>query len=366
MGERVIHSYDFEGISLKIQEFRLRPKRLIAGDLVELRSPREILATLDDEGCLDGLPFMPEMLAYFGKAFPVGARVERACDTISGPGVRRIPDAVVLDDARCDGSFHGGCQARCRIYWKEEWLRLSQGNDSAQNLRWTEEFDELAARVSRVTRSAEGGKVIFRCQATALPTASLKVRRREAPRSYAMELVSKNVEPRHFLRVLLRTIAEGMAMSLRLMPRGEFMPYDESKRVRDPSEPREFAPGELVRIRSKDEIARTLGRDGKNKGLWFDREMAPYCGKTVRILRKVERIIDEPTGKMIELKNDCYMLEGIICKGDLSFARRFCPRAIYPYWRACWLEPVEDPAMTMSTEPGGTGHDQRVSTPLGG
>ena len=33
------------------------------GDLVEVRSEEEILRTLDADGKLDGLPFMPEMLA---------------------------------------------------------------------------------------------------------------------------------------------------------------------------------------------------------------------------------------------------------------------------------------------------------------
>ena len=42
-----------------------------AGDRVELRSPAEILATLDERGCLDGLPFMPEMLGFFGRPFTV-------------------------------------------------------------------------------------------------------------------------------------------------------------------------------------------------------------------------------------------------------------------------------------------------------
>jgi len=35
---------------------------LKAGDLVEIRSAEEIFATLDDDGCLDRLPFMAEML----------------------------------------------------------------------------------------------------------------------------------------------------------------------------------------------------------------------------------------------------------------------------------------------------------------
>ena len=65
------------------------------GDVVELRPPDAILATLDGDGALDGLPFMPEMLGYFGRSYSVAARVERACDTIetsvtlpSVPGVQ--------------------------------------------------------------------------------------------------------------------------------------------------------------------------------------------------------------------------------------------------------------------------------------
>jgi hypothetical protein len=33
-----------------------------AGDFVEVRSGEDILATLDQDGCVDGMPFMPEML----------------------------------------------------------------------------------------------------------------------------------------------------------------------------------------------------------------------------------------------------------------------------------------------------------------
>ena len=44
-----------------------------AGDRVIVRSPEEILSTLDADGTLHGLPFMPEMLDWCGKPF----RVER-------------------------------------------------------------------------------------------------------------------------------------------------------------------------------------------------------------------------------------------------------------------------------------------------
>ena len=40
-------------------------------------------------------------------------------------------DTVFLENLRCDGASHGGCQAECRIYWKEAWLRRVEGDVEA-------------------------------------------------------------------------------------------------------------------------------------------------------------------------------------------------------------------------------------------
>jgi len=52
------------------------------GDWVEVRSKEEILRTLDKQGKLDGLPFMPQMFKYCGKRFRVYRRAHKTCDTI--------------------------------------------------------------------------------------------------------------------------------------------------------------------------------------------------------------------------------------------------------------------------------------------
>ena len=41
--------------------------RYRTGDLVEVRSKEEILATLDQHGSVDGMPFMPEILQYWDR-----------------------------------------------------------------------------------------------------------------------------------------------------------------------------------------------------------------------------------------------------------------------------------------------------------
>ena len=128
------------------------PQPLRRGDVVELRPPPEILATLDADASLDAVPFMPEMLQYAGRRMTISHRVEKFCDTISSTGSRRMRDTVYLDDLRCDGSGHGGCQAGCRIYWKEAWLRrvddsgATAKNGAAIAARADAELEDLAMK----------------------------------------------------------------------------------------------------------------------------------------------------------------------------------------------------------------------------
>ena len=64
---------------------------------------------------------------------------------------------------------------------------------------------------------------------------------------------------------------------------------------------------------------RTLNSKLRNRGLSFDVEAVQYCGKTFRVRSRVNRIINEKTGAMIELTNDCIILEGATCSGNYSW-----------------------------------------------
>src|ERR1700752_1232570 len=91
------------------------------GDWVEVRSLPEILRTLDANGQLAGLPFMPEMIQYCGQRFQVFKSAHKTCDTVCPTRGRRMAGAVHLA-TRCDGRAHGGCQAECLLFWKDEWV----------------------------------------------------------------------------------------------------------------------------------------------------------------------------------------------------------------------------------------------------
>src|SRR6478735_1236395 len=114
-------------------EIAARPTKLglRVGDLVEVRSAEEILASLDKKGELENLPFMPEMLAFCGQRLTVHKVAHKVCDTISRSGMRKMTNSVHLTGSRCTGSAHGGCQTACSLYWKEQWLRRVEPGDPA-------------------------------------------------------------------------------------------------------------------------------------------------------------------------------------------------------------------------------------------
>src|SRR4030095_4796049 len=105
-----------------------------------------------------------------------------------------------------------------------------------------------------------------------------------------------------------------------------------------PQEVLNLRPGEMVRVKSYNDILQTLDTNNKNRGLYFDAEAVPYCGKSFRVLQRVNRIIDEKTGKLLKLKNESIILDGVTCQARYSDRRMFCPRAIYSYWREIWTE----------------------------
>ena len=94
-----------------------------------------------------------------------------------------------------------------------------------------------------------------------------------------------------------------------------------------------------------------------NRGLKFDAELVPYCGKTYRVQTRVENFIDEKTGRMRHLRTPAVMLEGVYCKAHYCGQRMFCPRSIQIWWREIWLERVaEAPA-----EPNVTCDERKVA-----
>lgn len=325
---------------------------LRAGDWVEVRSKEEILQTLDVNSCLEGLPFMPEMFAFCGKQFQVSKRAHKTCDPPNGLLGRRMPNAVHLDDLRCDGAAHGGCQHNCLIFWKEQWLKPSTAKTPA-NTGCTDQ------QVFAAAWRGDANDPVYVCQNTQVHAATQPLHWWDL-RQYLEDYASGNVRISQIIASLSffiwHTLA-GAGLGIGSAVRWSYdavqklrggVPYpwrrgQVPKGAKTPSHKLDLQPGELVRVKSYPEILATLDENGNNRGMWFDAEMVPFCGKTFRVRARVNRIINEQTGKMMHLKNECIMLQDVVCHACYAKFRKFCPRAIYAYWREIWLERVEPP-----------------------
>ena len=307
-----------------------------------------LLATLDDRGCLEALPFMPEMLPYCGKRFRVFKSAHKSCDTIETYTGRRLEDTVHLEGLRCSGGAHGGCQADCLLFWKYAWLKRVSGPEkpapdpavvrraeAGRPARCTIERLQEATRAPGVgTEEAHAER--YSCQATELVRASKPLAWWDL-RSYIKDLASGNVSPWKMAAYMLLA---GINMVARLHWRGRPAVYPYVRGLagdKTPAETLDLKPGELVEVRSRKEIMLTLNPSQRNRGLFFDVEMVPYCGKTFRVQRRVERIINEKTGIMMKMRGACLILNGTTCSGCYSRNRLFCPRSIHPYWHEIWL-----------------------------
>ena len=101
-------------------------------------------------------------------------------------------------------------------------------------------------------------------------------------------------------------------------------------------------PGDLVRVKSYGDILATLDGANKNRGLFFDAELVPFCGREYRVRTRLTDFIDEKTGRMASLKTPAVILEDVWCQSRYSTCRVFCPRSIYSWWREAWLEKISE------------------------
>lgn len=297
--------------------------RFFPGDLVVVRPVDEILATLDEKGTLGKLPFMPEMRDFCGRQFRVSRRAFKTC--VDDAEMRRLDDTVFLEDVRCDGEAHGGCDKACLIFWKEAWLRPA-GDMDRQPATRESKINELD-----LFEFAKRGDQFF-CQSSEIVNASKPLPWWE-PRQYALDLLHNRI-------------------SIALWMKGMFIAfYNKVAHVTGGQSWRFVAgpgtyngarsdlnlqPGDLVRVKSVERIRETLDADGKHQHLLFAPSMTEFCGSVMRVQKRVERIVLEGSPRQRAIK-DTVLLDGATCDG---VCHRLCPRQSLLFWRECWLEKV--------------------------
>ena len=297
--------------------------KLMPGDVVEVFSEREILATLDEKGTLENLPFMPEMLKFCGKTFRVSRQAFKTC--VDDSDMRQLEGTVFLEEARCDGGGHSGCNRACLIFWKEAWLK-KVGAAASKN-------GHLVPKVTRgdlsslATRDGQ-----FFCQSSEILNASKPLPWWQ-PHQYLWDIKYNRLPILLVLRSLSIAVYNKFAYVLKFNS-WRFVAGDGNYHTQQQS--LNLQPGELVRVKSVSQIRETLDAAGKHQNLLFAPSMAEFSGRVMRVQERVERIILEGTPRQRKLK-DTVLLEGATCDG---VCHRLCPRQSLLFWRESWLERV--------------------------
>jgi hypothetical protein len=350
--------------------------KLRVGDWVEVRSKEGILRSLDKNGRLEELPFMPQMFNYCGQQFRVFKRAHKTCDTVDNTGGRRVLNAVHLE-VRCDGEAYGGCQAACLIFWKEAWLKpvdregrpdrklLRQQSPPARDAGCTEADVWAGTRRALYPDEVEPRYI---CQAIQLPYFTTLLPWWNMMQ-YLEDFTSGNVTVGQLIRGGIYAFFSNLVKSGIGVGRPLRWLYDRFQALyggvpfpgrggrilrghRTPTCTLDLQPGELVRVKSYKEILATLDVDHENHGLYFDAEEVIFCGGIYRVRARVNKYLDEKSGRLKTLRNTQVILENVWCQARYSHCRMFCPRSIYSWWREIWLERVsENTAGLTETEP---------------
>jgi hypothetical protein len=295
------------------------------GDFVEVKFPGEILQTLDADGTVDRLPFMPEMVEFCGKRFRVSKRVVKTCYYGTSSGMRKFPDenVVLLEGLRCSGAAHDGCQKACTIFWREAWLRKVEGLSTIPLSVDPEGSRELRARL----KTSTSPKTYF-CQASEILNATKELSQWERFGKCFSEVRSGNCG----VPEMGKRISIWLFWKIRKMFLGT---YARGNQKSTPAESLNLRSGEWVEIKPLASIAQTLDDRAYNRGLYFTPAMGGLCGEQHRVERKPEKIIVDGTGEMRQLRNTVF-LKGSLC-GCSCVAFGGCPRGEFAYWREIWL-----------------------------
>jgi hypothetical protein len=311
----------------------------LVGDEIEVRPLQEIRRTLDAQGCLDALPFMQEMERFCGQRLRVFRRVDKVFDYGRTKGLRGLDDTYLLTGLRCDGGAHGGCQARCALMWKGAWIKHATDRSVARS------GDEPGVRHTRTQAATGTAEEKYVCQFTELSRASRAISPHDL-RQDLRPLMAGNVTLAAFLVVALTQLFN---TAQRWRRGATYPPFEAGALTSTPAVSHGLQAGDTVRVLGPLDIHRTLDKNNKNRGLWFDQDMLKHCGKDYRVLARVDRIIDNITGTMRIMKSPCIMLEHVEYSGE---PLRFCPQEEHLYWREAWLTPLARKADAADTVQG--------------
>jgi len=301
-----------------MKDFSNSSRHFKPNQTVWIRNVEDILATLDSHDKLDGLPFIPEMIKFCGKSFRISRIANRTC--VEGYGLRNMTGTVFLEDLRCDGANHDGCQRECLLFWKEDWL------SSQPIIKNSQQTAKISQDPYNQLTTKTGNR--YYCQSTELKCATS-----ELPRGrffkFIIDVLRGEMSVKNFFKLLIQAILN----KLNFLIGADFIRQLRDNKMKTDSVDINLKRGEWVEVKNRKEIEKTLNHEGKNKGLLFDPVMLKFCEKRYKVAKNLDKIILEESGQIKRIKNTV-VLENVKCQ-TLG-----CPRANLLFWREIWLKRI--------------------------
>ncbi len=205
-------------------------------------------------------PFMPEMVEYCGRRVQVLRKAEKTCVELPGGYYQMREffqnDVFLLDELRCSGADHDGCQRLCMFHWKAAWLIPSP---NAADRERPSQTGLTALRSALKTKSAPNR---YFCQSTqiALATRPEPLKRVQILQKCFRDVRSGAVSVPKMIGLIIvplyRKIRDRIVGRPRLV----------GTLKRTPVGTLALQPGEVVEIKSLEEMRQTLDDAGATGG----------------------------------------------------------------------------------------------------
>ena len=145
---------------------------------------------------------------------------------------------------------------------------------------------------------------------------------------------------RYLLRITQKIIANPLIIPKKIRERLRARLGHQSTSAPVIPPPLGLQSGDLVRVKSADEIRATLDKVGKCQGLdYMAWAMDGFCGRQFTVKKRITRFFDERHQRMLKLR-DVVILDGVYCEPDptLTFELADCQKTCFLFWKEAWLE----------------------------
>jgi hypothetical protein len=279
--------------------------------LVRVKNYNEIRQSLDKDDSLYGLQFTHEMKKYCGTTQRILTEVTRVKSDGRGyeKNIGILENVYMLDNVFCNGERHLNCTRQCKLLWHKNWLDFKNSSKTVEPLS-----NKSPLLIDDPTL----------CQASTIMNAATHFSNK-----FYHNLLNREYFSKVSVSGVIKDILNGVSYIITT-----YIWSRKGSLRRTPSVSLGLKVGDRVRVRSFEEIKRTLDVYGRNRGLGFSAEMRKYCGQTLTVSYIMRNVISEYTGELKQASNTV-LLDGSICDGEYhSRCQRQCPHM----WREIWLE----------------------------